>query len=96
MTRRGIGAVVLAAVLAVGVGACGESDVEQTKFRSALQDKAKLTKAQSGCVTEKTYAEFDQDVINKLYTVNSEEDLPKGVADTFRGFVRQCTTEKPG
>lgn len=96
MPNKSIAVLVAAASLTLGAAACGSSDIEQSKFASELQKKADLTRTQSTCVARKVYAEFDQSVINDLYSANAEEDLPKGVPETFRGFVRDCTTDAPG
>ncbi len=95
MSNKWIGAV-LAVLLSVGAAGCGTNDIDQSKFASELQKKADLTPTQARCVARKVYAELDQEVINELYSANAEEDLPRGTADTFRGFVQGCVTDAPG
>jgi hypothetical protein len=78
------------AVFLVGTASCGSSDVKADTFKSALQDRTDLTKAEASCVVDKTYKSFDQDTINDLYTASDRKDLADSDEQKFEKIVEGC------
>jgi hypothetical protein len=80
-------------LLLAGAAACGSSDVDADTFRSALQDRTDLTAAEARCVVDETFAVFEQDAINDLYTASDREDLADGDEQRFEEIVEGCVDE---
>jgi hypothetical protein len=78
------------AVFLFGAAACGSSDVKADTFKSALQDRTNLTKAEATCVVDKTYKTFDQNTINDLYTASDQKDLDAKDQKKFEAIVEGC------
>jgi hypothetical protein len=91
LRRLALGLVVPAA-LAVGLAACGDSDVSKSKFSSELQDEAGLTEAQADCVVDNLYEEFDQGEINDLYSADTEDEAPEGGLEALQTATTECVT----
>jgi hypothetical protein len=70
--------------------ACGSSDVSEDSFRSALDDRTDLTKAQLDCVVDDTFSTFDQDAINDLYTASDQKDVADADEQKFQKIVEGC------
>ena len=87
---RTIAALLLMASSTFGILACGDNDIKASKFQSELMKSADLTKAQASCMTDKTYEMFTQKEINKLYTAEKDDDLPKKVRDEFEALTSEC------
>lgn len=81
---------VSAAALAIGLIACGSSDVPQAKFTSELQDKARLTEAQATCAADKVYADLDQGEINDLYSADDPSQVSGRAGDALTTAVTDC------
>ena len=90
MTKKFAAAVLLVVSLTLGASACSTSDVKQSKFQSELKDKSKLTDKQATCVTDAIYKQFSQKDINKLYTADTDADLPTGMGDKFTAIITKC------
>ena len=80
----------VAFALLLAVAACGSSDVSKDSFRSALDDRTDLTKAQLDCVVDDTFSTFDQDAINDLYTASDQEDVADTDEQKFQKIVEGC------
>jgi hypothetical protein len=80
----------VAFALLLVLSACGSSDVSKDSFRSALDDRTDLTKAQLDCVVEDTFDTFDQDAINDLYTASDKKDVADKDEQKFQKIVEGC------
>ena len=80
----------VAFALLLALSACGSSDVSKDSFRSALDDRTDLTKAQVSCVVDDTFDTFDQDAINDLYTSSDRKDLADKDEQQFEKIVKGC------
>jgi len=83
--------VIVAAAATLGVAACG-GGVSKDKFTSDLVEKAGLTEAQATCVTDKLYAELDQDSIDNVYEADKVEDVSAEERDALVSAVTSCAT----
>lgn len=95
-TPRVVLGFVASAALAIGLSACGGSDVSKDKFTSELQDKASLTEDQATCVTDKIYDELDQGEINDLYEADDESELSGDAGEVFSTAVTDCVSADLG
>ena len=80
----------VAFALLLALSACGSSDVSKDSFRSALDDRTDLTKAQLDCVVDDTFTTFDQDAINDLYTASDKKDVADADEQKFQKIVEGC------
>lgn len=92
---RRIAILIAASAALLGVSGCG-GDVSKEKFTSELVKKASLTEAQATCVTDKLYAELNQDEINNLYGADKITDVSAKERDSLTKAVTGCAVGAGG
>ena len=82
--------VALAIALLLALAACGSSDVDAKAFKKGLDDRTDLKPTEINCVVDKTFATFDQDAINDLYTAADRKDVADKDEQQFEKIVKGC------
>jgi hypothetical protein len=84
------------ALAAGAVGCSGDEDVVRADFEEKLVERTKIPDEAAACITERVYAEFDQDQINRIVQAATVNELPDGTEAALEVINRECLEPAPG
>lgn len=81
VARLALSAVAIGA-LVLGAAACGgDEDIEQSDFQEKLIERTAIPEPVAACITDRVYAEFEPDQIDRIVVAATIEELREAEED---------------